>query len=99
VLVLGADRRKGDAEDECSSISTFAELRRCLRVSKYKFDVSAHVVGHGVITESMLREEPFASAKAPMAHLVGREFVTFNESLVEFQAEGSDGFERLGRPR
>jgi hypothetical protein len=95
VLVLEADR-KGNAEDECSSISTFEELRRCLRVSKFKFDVSAHVADHGVITESMLREEPFASAKAPTAHLVGREFVTFNESLVEFQAEGSDGFERLG---
>jgi hypothetical protein len=93
VLVMNeSDPRRGET---CESIATLDQLKHCLRVSKYKFDVSAHVVSHGVISESTLREEPFASASGPTADLIGREFVTFNESLVEFQS-GADGFEPLG---
>jgi len=94
VLVLNeADQGRG--AETCESIASFDAFKHCLRTSRYKFDVSAHVVSHGVISESTLREEPFASASGATAALIGREFVTFNESLVEFQS-GADGFQPLG---
>jgi hypothetical protein len=43
----------------------------------------------------MLREEPFASASGPTTALIGREFVTFNETLLEFQSNGH-GVQQLG---
>ncbi|HJQ97157.1 MAG TPA: hypothetical protein VJ826_02530, partial [Candidatus Polarisedimenticolaceae bacterium] len=75
--------------------TTFDDFKHRLRKSKYKFDVSAYVVSHGVVSEAMLREEPFASASGSTSALVGREFVTFNECLVEFQP-GGEGFQQLG---
>jgi hypothetical protein len=52
--------------------------------------VSAHVVEHGVITAEMLRREPFSSAGGEGAKLVGRQFVTLNESLVAFEPHRDD---------
>lgn len=92
VLVLG---KADPGAEECESIATLDEFKRCLRASKYEFDVSAYVVSHGVVSESTLREEPFASAPRATAELIGREFVTFNESLVEFQSS-AEGLEPLG---
>ena len=94
VLILG-DHASQSGAQACESVATFDELKHCLRGSTYKFDVSAYVVGHGVLSEAMLRDEPFAAAPRATATLVGREFVTFNESLVELQS-GDDGFEPLG---
>jgi hypothetical protein len=94
VLVLNEAHAEPGAE-ACESIATYDEFERCLRVSKYEFDVSAYVVARGVISESMLREEPFASASGPAGTLIGREFVTFNESLVQFQSR-ANGLEPLG---
>ena len=92
VLVLNASDA---AEGTCERIATFARFVACLRGSNYEFDVSAHVVDHGTITEEMLRGEPFASAGAAAAKLIGRPFVTFNESLVAFEPD-DDEFLRLG---
>jgi hypothetical protein len=82
VLVLGGEVRDLD------------DLERALRESQYEFDVSAHVVGQGVITEEMLEQEPFTFSPRAKTELVGRHFLTFNESLVEFQAGA--GFLRFG---
>jgi hypothetical protein len=81
--------------DSCDDVTTLEELRRCLLRSTYHFDVSAHVVGHGVITEATLQQEPLASLPVVKTDLLGREFVTFNESLVEFQT-GPGEFQPLG---
>jgi hypothetical protein len=95
-LVLVLDESGSPTETKrCESVATFDDFKHCLRKSKYKFDVSAYVVGHGVVSEAMLRDEPFASASGPTSALVGREFVTFNESLVEFQWSGH-GTQQLG---
>jgi len=92
VLVLN----EPDHDDShCNHIPTLEKLRSCLLRSTYKFDVSAHVVGHSVITEEILQQEPFASLPADKTGLLGRGFVTFNESLVEFQT-GAGEFQRLG---
>ena len=94
LLVLdeaGADPKTGS----CESIATLDHFKHCLHKSKYKFDVSAYVVSHGVVSEAMLRDEPFASASGSTAALLGRAFVTFNESLVEFQPSGH-GLQQLG---
>jgi len=94
VLVLNASDVVG-AEGACEQVATFEGFAECLRTSTYEFDVSAHVVEHGVITADVLRREPFASAGDAGATLVGREFVTFNESLVAFEPRDED-FLRLG---
>lgn len=94
VLVL-KKRRHGETDSDCDEVATLEQLQRCLLRSVYKFDISAHVVGHGVLREENLREEPFASLPAGKSALVGREFVTFNESLVELQPEDAE-FEALG---
>ncbi len=94
VLVLQG-RGHGDAEDPCKQIATLDQLKSCLLRSTYHFDVSAHVVGHGVITEKLLEEEPFASLAVKKKSLVGREFVTFNESQVSLEPETA-GFQELG---
>ena len=89
VLVL-KERGSGDAGAPCKEIATVEELQVCLLRSTYHFDVSAHVAGHGVITEAIMKEEPFASLKAEKKILLGREFVTFNESQVELQPEAGE---------
>jgi hypothetical protein len=94
VLVLSEPGR-GDGSSHCDHVPTLDQLRRCLLRSTYKFDISAHVAGHGVLTEEILRQEPFASLPVEKKGLLGRGYVTFNESLVEFQAGGGE-FERLG---
>jgi len=91
----GDNGNAGDA-DSCDKIATLDRLKDCLLHSIYKFDISAHVMGHGPLTQEMLREEPFASLPADGKEaLLGREFVTFNESLVEIQP-GAAEFEGLG---
>ena len=90
------DTAKTDKKRGCEKhVATPAELKSCLLESGYKFDLSPYVLSQGVITEALLQQEPFSSLPAGKADLVGREFVTFSESLVEFEAEG-DGFFRLG---
>jgi hypothetical protein len=94
VLVLNDADKKND-EGTCTKVATFESFRRCLRESNYKFDVSAHVVDHGVIDEKTLQSEPFSSMADKARALVGREYVAFNESLVAFEPDG-DEFLRLG---
>ncbi len=94
VLVLN-ETDEQDEDGTCSKVATFESFATCLRESKYKFDVSAHVVDHGVIGDDTLRREPFTSMGREAAKLVGRQYVTFNESLVAFEPSG-DEFLRLG---
>jgi hypothetical protein len=94
VLVLNK-RGRDDAGSHCGEIATLDQLERCLLRSTYKFDITAHVTGHGTLTEEMLHEEPFASLPADRKALLGREFVTFNESLVEIEPEAAE-FQGLG---
>jgi hypothetical protein len=94
VLVLDGDDPKS-AEKSCGTIVTVDQLKACLLASKYKFDVSPYIAGHGLITEDVLRQEPFASASDEKKTLLGRRYVTFNESSVEF-ASGGNSFLRLG---
>jgi hypothetical protein len=94
VLVLN-ETDEQDEDGTCSKVATFESFATCLRESNYKFDVSAHVVSHGVIDEDTLRREPFSSRKGDLSKLVGRQYVTFNESLVAFEPSG-DEFLRLG---
>jgi hypothetical protein len=90
-LVLVLDRADpASAASSCDTVVTLEDFRRCLLASKYEFDVSANVVGHGVVTEEVLRQEPFSSATGDTRELIGRHFVAFNESLVEFQPPASD---------
>lgn len=79
----------------CDEIATVERLRRCLLESEYEFDVSAYLVGHGVITEETLRQAPFSTAAGDASRLLGRHYVTFNESLVELKTDDDD-FLRLG---
>ena len=81
MLVLSKPRHAG-APTDCDEPATLEELRSCLLHSTYKFDIAAHVLGQGVITEAILRQEPLASLAAAKRDLLGRRFVTFNESLV-----------------
>jgi hypothetical protein len=90
-LVLVLDRPDpASPASSCDTVVTLEDLKRCLLASEYEFDVSAHVVGHGVITAEMLRQEPFSTATGEKQKLIGRRFVTFNESLVEFQPASGD---------
>ncbi|HKQ61357.1 MAG TPA: hypothetical protein VJS92_08685 [Candidatus Polarisedimenticolaceae bacterium] len=97
VLVLNAPGGADAAgkPDDCKRVPTFDAFRRCLLESEYKFDVSSNVLEHGVITEELLQQEPFAALPGEKRKLLGREFVTFNESLAEFQT-GPGEFRRLG---
>lgn len=94
VLVLDRDDPK-DAGKPCDTIVTVDQLKTCLLASKYKFDVSLYIVGQGLITEDALRQEPFASAPDEKKALLGRWYVTFNESSVELFS-GGNTFLRLG---
>jgi hypothetical protein len=94
VLVLDEPDPERAAPD-CDHVSTYDELHGCLLESKYEFDVSSHVVGQGVVTEELLREPPFAGAPGEKAELVGRRFVTFNESSVELEPPAEE-LTRLG---
>ncbi len=87
VLVL-QEQGHGDADEHCKKIATLDRLKSCLFESTYHFDITSHVEGHGVITEKDLQEEPFASLAIEKKNLLGREFVTFNESQVSLEPDG-----------
>ncbi|HEU5182177.1 MAG TPA: hypothetical protein VFW45_15440, partial [Candidatus Polarisedimenticolia bacterium] len=89
VLVL-QEQDHGDADEPCKQIASLDQLKSCLLKSTYHFDVSTHVAGHGVITEKVLQEEPFASLAIKKKTLLGREFVTFNESQVSLEPEAGE---------
>jgi hypothetical protein len=87
VLILG----KSDKED-CSKISTYKHLQHCLLVSTYNFDITPYVIKKGTITkfniEKVLRNLPAVTLKKySKKKLIGRTYVAFKESMVEFKSK------------
>jgi hypothetical protein len=98
-MVLVLDRAGGDGGDEdCEDVATLDRLADCLRVSDYEFDVSPHVSGHGTISPDTLRREPFSSVRVDEDELLGRQFVTFHESLAELRTDDDDFLRLDGAP-
>lgn len=87
LLVLGDPKKTGQCLDNINTIELF---KSCLLKSKYKFDVSAFILESGTITAEnstdVLKNLP-EGGKYKQADLVGRSYVSFNESMVEFKGD------------
>jgi hypothetical protein len=103
-LVLLLPKVEPDGEP-CVAPSSTERLTRCLRDGHYHFDLTPYVDKTGVIQEVRGLQligsagDELASlpdgAEARAADLVGRTYVTFRESEVEFQG-GGDVVHRVG---
>lgn len=88
VLIL---EDKEDAGD-CDHINTVSLFKSCLQTSTYDFLVEPYILNSGIITEEnqnlILKNLPKSGLKKYSAeNLIGREFVTFKESMVEFKSD------------
>lgn len=87
LLVLGDPKKPGQCIDNINTIELFSS---CLLKSKYKFDVRAFIGASGTITAQnsadVLKNLP-EGGKYKQADLVGRSYVSFKESMVEFKGD------------
>ncbi|MBT3981113.1 MAG: hypothetical protein HOE90_07150 [Bacteriovoracaceae bacterium] len=86
---------------ECREIYTYDHFRKCLMSSIYKFKVDGYVKDHGVITEEnaeeILKDLPRNTLKQKyqLKDAIGREYVTFIETSVEFRGS-KKGLDKSG---
>ena len=94
-IILILDKK----DDGCDKIATLKNFKSCMLKSKYKFAVGPYIKSVGVIDEITLQRfinysgtnlENIAKEKK----LIGRTYITFKTSLVEFN--GADIFIRGG---
>jgi hypothetical protein len=88
VLVLESKDKKGS----CDHLNTYALFKQCLLESTYNFLVEPYVLEKGVLTssniDSMLKYLPKSTIKKfSKEELLGREYITFRESSVEFKSD------------
>lgn len=88
VLVLEPKDKAGD----CDNMNTFQLFRTCLMESEYAFNVDPYIVERSTLTESnidsVLKNLPVTGLKKyTKENLIGREYVTFKESQIEFRSD------------
>jgi hypothetical protein len=76
---------------ESDKVVTVAQLKKALLSSVYEFDLTPYISSSGTITSKNAAEILGHLKLSPekIEKLLGRQFVTFNESLVEFQGDSS----------
>ena len=96
LLILGDPSKDEDCR---SNIASYNTLKSCLLTSKYKFDIDPYTLRRGVITqrdidnynEGILDQTILTNLaknrkqKYEVEGLLGRTYVTFHESMVEFK--------------
>lgn len=88
VLVLSKEDRG------CKKIATLKNLKKCLMESKYEFFLDPYVLDNGIISKeniaSILKTSsyPYNEAGQDEEDLIGREYVVFKQSMVEFSGSG-----------
>lgn len=95
ILILNPKTDK----ETCESIATVKKFKSCLFDSKYNFNLSPYIHQTSTITESSVdaiyKRLPKGSQEIiSKKDLLGREFITFKTSMVEFN--GKDIFTRGG---
>lgn len=86
-LILVLQKKQAEPNRQ-AAITTVEELRKALLASTYEFDVSPYVISSGEITEDNVQNlfSHIELSESAREKLIGRNFVTFKESLVEYQS-------------
>jgi hypothetical protein len=96
ILILEGD------DSSCESIRSFSYLKKCLLESVYNFNIEVYTLHHGVIDNGNLNkifghlkdEEKNLEKVQDLTKFLGKEFVTFKTSMVEYKFE--EGYHRGG---
>lgn len=105
-LILVLPRVSDPQKGECHPV-TVEQFKRCLLDSRYRYNIAPNLWSEGVIDEGLAKRLAkrlrWAEGKNWEQELLGRSFVTFRESLVEFfqpgeviQRGGAAAFSSLG---